>query len=260
MDQYEAQMEAYYAKEAFEEAQEETWREAAEASGEGGRALREALEEVRKKRESLAKVQEESFRKFEETGDLPDDEARKEERRAHQALEEARQKLVQMVKQGAQESTTKSQTRAFVSYVRENIDLVDKLCADLKMRGVQIWKDRDHIPPGQRWQAAIRTAIKEGSCFLACFSKEYSEKSHSYMNEELTLAIDELRKKPTDRVWFIPILLTHCMLPDRQIGGGETLRDLQWVPLYENWDHGVDLIVQSVAEVTSLQAEGNSQC
>ncbi len=51
------------------------------------------------------------------------------------------------------------------------------------------------------------------------------------MNEELTVAIEELRLRPTDRAWFIPVLLDDCEVPDRSIGAGETLRTLQWIKL-----------------------------
>ncbi len=147
-------------------------------------------------------------------------------------------------------------SHVFVSYVRENSGTVDKLCADLEKHGLLVWRDRDRILPGQRWQDAIRGAIKTGALFLACFSKEFSEKTHTYMNEELTLAIEELRKRPTDRVWFIPVMLTRCTLPDRKIGGGETLRDLQWVALDENWERGINLIAQSVAGAMASRVEG----
>ena len=52
------------------------------------------------------------------------------------------------------------------------------------------------------------------------------------MNEELTIAIEELRQHSTDQSWFIPIRLNECEIPDRDIGAGKTLRSLQRVELY----------------------------
>ena len=49
------------------------------------------------------------------------------------------------------------------------------------------------------------------------------------MNEELGLAIEELRQVGHSRVWFVPILLNHCDIPDVEIGRNETLKDLQYV-------------------------------
>lgn len=132
---------------------------------------------------------------------------------------------------------------AFVSYVRQNSELIDRLARDLESHSVGVWLDRNEIQPGARWKDAIRSAIQAGSLFLACFSREYSARDRNFMNEELTLAIDELRMRPTDRSWFIPIVLASGSVPNRDIGGGETLRSLQWVDLSRNWDKGVQLIV-----------------
>jgi hypothetical protein len=66
------------------------------------------------------------------------------------------------------------------------------------------------------------------------------------MNEELTLAIDELRQRPTERAWFIPVLLSECQVPARNIGAGETLRDIQWVELYRDWEEGIARIAATI--------------
>ena len=90
----------------------------------------------------------------------------------------------------------------------------------LRSYRVEAWLDRNEILPGQRWKEAIRRAIRGGSYYLACFSQEYFDRDRSYMNEELTVAIEELRQRPTDRAWFIPVVLSGSGVPDRDIGGG----------------------------------------
>jgi hypothetical protein len=131
----------------------------------------------------------------------------------------------------------------FVSYVREDHNTVDQLARDLRRSGVTVWLDREQISAGQRWQLAIRTAIRDGAFFLACFSESYERKMRSYMNEELTIAIEELRQRPVNRTWFIPVLLTPCSIPERPIGAGESLRDFQWIELFEDWQRGVERII-----------------
>lgn len=139
----------------------------------------------------------------------------------------------------------------FVSYVRENRQLVDQLASELSASGVRVWLDRTQIQPGQRWETAIRTAITKGGFFMACFSKEAEERDRSYMNEELVLAMDELRKRSTRRTWFVPVILTKCNLPDRVIGGGETLQSLHFVDLSEQWDLGVVRLLEVFAPKSS---------
>lgn len=132
---------------------------------------------------------------------------------------------------------------AFVSYVRENRSQVDALCRDLEKHGITVWLDRNNIRPGTRWKEAVRTAISQGAFFLACFSDQAVRKRRSYMNEELTLAIDELRLRPADRAWFVPIRLDGCELPRRPISSGETLADIQWVDLSVDWSGNIRRLV-----------------
>ena len=56
------------------------------------------------------------------------------------------------------------------------------------------------------------------------------------MNEELTLAIDELRERPSDKTWFIPIKINETCIPSRRISAVEDLSALQATMLYEDWD------------------------
>ena len=134
----------------------------------------------------------------------------------------------------------------FISYVRENKETVDRLCKELRDRGVNVWLDREQIRPGERWQSAIRVAIQEGGFYIACFSPEYAERTRTYMNKELIVAVEELRKRPVDRSWFIPVRLSECGIPNRQIGAGETLGDIQWVDVFPDWDAGVRKILSVV--------------
>ncbi|MFE6054247.1 HEAT repeat domain-containing protein [Kitasatospora sp. NPDC056446] len=133
--------------------------------------------------------------------------------------------------------------RTFVSYVGENRETVMRLVEALRASGVEVWLDRDSLAPGVRWKAAVRDAIAGGEFFLACFSAAYQAHHRSYMNEELVLAVEELRQRPTTRAWFIPVLLDPCEVPDRDIGGGENLWSLQWVDLSADWDAGIDRIL-----------------
>ena len=134
----------------------------------------------------------------------------------------------------------------FISYVRENSEVVDRLTNFLRAWDISVWLDRDALKPGTRWADAIRQAIRDGSFFIACLSNEYNAKRRTYMNEELTLAIEELRLRAIDQAWFIPVLPSETAVPDRVIGGGETLRSIQQVSLYKGWDEGLTRILSII--------------
>jgi len=67
------------------------------------------------------------------------------------------------------------------------------------------------------------------------------------MREELTLAIEEIRQRPHDHAWFIPVKITPCRVPEISISASEALLDLQYIDLTLNWDKGMELLVASLA-------------
>jgi TIR domain-containing protein len=136
--------------------------------------------------------------------------------------------------------------RVFVSYVREDLAIVNRLVAALRNAGYEVWIDHTELLPGMRWKSAIRDAIAAGDYFLACFSPRYW-KSETFMNEELTIAVERLRLMPRDRTWFIPVMLATCVLPDHPIGPGETIADsLQFVDLSTDWPGGLRRIIAAL--------------
>jgi hypothetical protein len=134
----------------------------------------------------------------------------------------------------------------FLSYVEEDTAFAQRIAADLQRAGITVWMARERIAPGKHWKLAIRRAIREGAFFVACFSQAYHQRQKTYMNEELTLAIEELRQMPTHRSWFIPVLLSECQVPERDIGAGQTLHDIQFIKLYEDWSSGMRLLLSTI--------------
>lgn len=136
----------------------------------------------------------------------------------------------------------------FISYMQDDSTIVDQLQQDLAKLGIQTWKDRDKLYPGMRWKSAIRNAVKDGAYFIACFSRSGENRSRSYMFEELNLAIEELRMRPKNRTWFLPIKLNECDVPDWDIGGGETLHDIQYLELYGDWSKGISILANIIKQ------------
>ncbi|MFI2316682.1 hypothetical protein AMK17_33555 [Streptomyces sp. CB00072] len=121
----------------------------------------------------------------------------------------------------------------FISYVHEDSDQVDSLCAVLEAAQIPYWRDRKDLGPGDSWKAQIRAAIRDGSLvFLACFSDSSRAKEKSYMNEELALAVDEFRQRPPGRVWLIPVRLDAGDVPEWDLGAGRVLSDLNYSDLF----------------------------
>jgi hypothetical protein len=123
----------------------------------------------------------------------------------------------------------------FISYVREDSHRVDRLQQVLEGSGVRVWRDTADLWPGEDWRAKIRSAITgRALVFIACFSRASLARDRSYQNEEFTLAVEQLRLRPPETPWLIPVRFDECDIPDWDIGGGRTLTSIQRADLFDD--------------------------
>lgn len=130
-------------------------------------------------------------------------------------------------------------TYVFISYIRENSVIVQRLVDELRGAGIKVWLDRDSISPGCLWQDAIKEAIEQGGFFLACFSKEYQNRQTTFMNEELAIAFDLLIKHNFGRNWFIPLRINQCSIQDMPINATRSLHSIQILDFSSDWLEGM---------------------
>ena len=140
---------------------------------------------------------------------------------------------------------------AFISYVREDQQRVDRLQGILEAAGIEVWRDTANLWPGQDWKIGIRQAIITGSlAFIACFSENSHNRNASYQNEELILAAEQMRLRAPGRSWLIPVRFTDCDIPDFNLGAGRTLNSLHRVDLFgEHWEHSGARLVAAVLRI-----------
>jgi hypothetical protein len=122
---------------------------------------------------------------------------------------------------------------AFISYVHSDVDHVNRLDQVLKAAGIPVWRDTVNLWPGEDWRLKIREAItKDALAFIACFSRMSVARTRTYQNEELTLAVEQLRQRRPQDAWLIPVRFDDCDIPDWNIGAGRTLASLQCADLF----------------------------
>ena len=140
---------------------------------------------------------------------------------------------------------------AFISYVHEDSRQVDQLQQTLEAAGVPVWRDTADLWPGEDWRTKIRRAITDNALvFIACFSQASISRRKSYQNEELTLAIEEMRLRPLDDPWLMPVRLSECEIPDRDIGAGRTLTSIQRADLFgDRKDEGTARLVAAILQI-----------
>jgi hypothetical protein len=135
--------------------------------------------------------------------------------------------------------------------VREDFERVDELQRRLQAAGIPVWRDTCDLWPGEDWRAKIRRAITDNALvFIACFSRASLARSKSYHWEELTLAIEQLRLRPADDPWLIPVRFDDCEVPGRDIGGGRTLTSIQRADLFgDHIGEGTNRLVDSILRI-----------
>lgn len=87
----------------------------------------------------------------------------------------------------------------FIYYSGANTDLVRKFTADLTMRGVEFWIDKNGLQPGMpNWESGVRNALEKCSALLYIVTPE-SRDSRAVKGE---LAIAEMQQRRIVPVWL----------------------------------------------------------
>lgn len=129
--------------------------------------------------------------------------------------------------------------KVFLAYVDEDKKRAANLRQDLQSMGAEVIDCTD-IPAGASWKGFIRNHILSSNLFVACFSERSQSRTSTYFNEELTQAIEELRRRPHGSAWFIPVLFDNVRVPSMSIGAGSTLEDLFRVELFRDRKDGIE--------------------
>jgi hypothetical protein len=147
-----------------------------------------------------------------------------------------------------QSSAPEPAGHAFVSYMREDSNRVDELQHALEAAGIRVWRDTADLWPGENWRTQIRRAITDNALvFIACFSSKSAARAVSYQNEELVLAVEQLRLRQPDTPWLIPVRFDDCQVPDRDLGDGRTLASIQRTDLFgDHYERQMKQLVLSV--------------
>lgn len=111
------------------------------------------------------------------------------------------------------------QRHVFLSYMHEDTKAVDELQRALEAAGLAVWRDVDQLFPGQDWQQKIREAIQRNTlAFVACFSSAWKARETSHQFVELTIAMEEYRKRPPGAEWLFTARFDDVTIPDYDLG------------------------------------------
>jgi CheY-like chemotaxis protein len=114
----------------------------------------------------------------------------------------------------------------FLCYARPDQEKVAALYEDLAVAGFVPWMDMKSIQGGEKWEVAIRHAIRRADFFVACLSNN-SINRRGFMQREIRLALNIWDEKLEDDIYLIPARLEDCDVAH------ERLQEIQWVDLFK---------------------------
>jgi formylglycine-generating enzyme required for sulfatase activity len=127
----------------------------------------------------------------------------------------------------------KSEIQIFLAHASEDKPAVLALYNRLKQAGYKPWLDKKDLIPGQIWRDEIPKAIKASQIFLACLSGKSANKQ-GYIQRELRIALDTLGEMLPGTIFFIPMRLEECEIPDLRMSEvGLNLRDIHRLDYWE---------------------------
>ena len=127
----------------------------------------------------------------------------------------------------------KSEIQIFLSHASEDKPAVFALYDRLKAAGYKPWLDKKNLIPGQIWQNEIPKVIKASDIFVACLSSKSANK-RGYFQREFRIALDTLGEMPSGTIYFIPMRLEECEIPDLRISEQAlNLRDIHRLDYWE---------------------------
>jgi hypothetical protein len=117
----------------------------------------------------------------------------------------------------------------FLCYAIEDEEKASKVYDALKKRGHKPWMDKRELVAGQDWELEIRRAIEQSQYFVALLSKK-SVGKRGFVQKEIRFALDVLGEIPPGQIYFIPLRLEPCEVP-------QVIRSLHWIDLADDDDY-----------------------
>jgi len=144
--------------------------------------------------------------------------------------------------------------RVFLAHASEDQKRVIGLYHQLSDAGFKPWMDEFDLLPGQNWREEIDNAINQSDVFLACLSK-HSVKKEGYIQKEFRQALNRYAEKTSGSIYFIPVRLDECDIPDLRIPQfGINLHDFHWVDFWK--PNGFEKLKKALlARTTSFPGE-----
>lgn len=114
----------------------------------------------------------------------------------------------------------------FISYASEDADAAQRICANLRTAGIEVWFDQSELRGGDIWDAAIKQQIKTCALFIPIISQNTRSRTEGYFRFEWKLAIDRSHLMAADRSFLVPVAIDATHDSDARVP--DKFREVQW--------------------------------
>lgn len=134
--------------------------------------------------------------------------------------------------------------KVFISYAHEDLAAARSIYSLLAVSPyVAPWLDKECLPPGQRWERAIRQQIRDSQFFILILSNN-SVNKRGFYQKEIKIALDVLSEFPDDQVFILPVRIDDCSIISEQ------LREIQYVDMFPDWSRGAARLTDVISAYT----------
>jgi hypothetical protein len=102
----------------------------------------------------------------------------------------------------------------FISYAREDEEMVKRLKADLERMGCLVWYDRERLKPGVNWHNVLEDEVKDRcALFLSVVSRKTESEVESYYHIERNWAAYRAEFFASGEEFYIPVAIDDSPMP-----------------------------------------------
>ena len=147
--------------------------------------------------------------------------------------------------EGVLDEEQEERALSIISYLREDSERVESIAKALKDRGINIWMDKADVKAGEQWEKKIRVIFEKSEFCILCLS-ESALATRGFFQHEIKYAEAKQNKRGDNDVYTIPVLLEALASDKIPVD----LRGLHFVHLYEDFDIGIEQIIDTIKSFT----------
>ena len=117
----------------------------------------------------------------------------------------------------------------FLSYASQDAEAAQRICAALRLAGVEVWFDQSELKGGDAWDRQIRERIHDCRLFIALISAHTEARDEGYFRHEWKLAVERTHHMSDKKPFLVPVVIDDT----REQGASvpDKLHEVQWTRL-----------------------------